>query len=387
MRAIIGFNSANHGDIWKDVSIGNLGEIITGTTPDTRNEEFYDNNGCLFITPTDINSKYTKTTLKKLSKAGLRAGRRVPAGSILITCIASIGKNTIILEEGSCNQQINAIVPNKEKFCPEFVYYLMEYNHKKIISNASKGNMLIINKSIFSSINVFAPSLPEQQKIAEFFSTFDERIRVQEELIAALEKMKKGYMQQLFPQDGETEPRMRFEEFVGSGEWEEVRLGDVCQIDKGSQLNRLKMNPNGAYYVLNGGISPSGRHTEFNTPENTISISSGGASAGYISFNKEKFWAGGDLFVLNNLINTLPLFLFYSLKKEEKAIMKCQIGGGIPHIYKKDLTLRNIFIPCIPEQQKIADFLSALDQKIEIQKKTLDVIKEMKKGYMQRMFV
>ena len=104
-------------------------------------------------------------------------------------------------------------------------------------------------------------------------------------------------------------PKIRFKNF--SDEWENNNLGEICKIIKGEQINKLSLLENGKYYVLNGGISPSGYINTYNTLENTISISEGGNSCGYVKFNIEKFWSGGHNYTLNEL-KTKTLFLYSS---------------------------------------------------------------------------
>ena len=101
--------------------------------------------------------------------------------------------------------------------------------------------------------------------------------------------------------------------FVNSitSEWNAVELRNVATIKKGDQINASRLTESGKYYVLNGGIVPSGYYSEYNTDENTISISEGGNSCGYVNLNKEKFWSGGHNYTLQNVrINNNFLFAY-----------------------------------------------------------------------------
>ena len=98
---------------WHTTTLGNVGEIITGSTPSTTNEKFW-NGDIAWITPTDIGDKKDIFTGERsITQDGLKATRELPANSLLVTCIASIGKNAVLKVKGSCNQQINALIPNK----------------------------------------------------------------------------------------------------------------------------------------------------------------------------------------------------------------------------------------------------------------------------------
>lgn len=181
---------------WEEKKLLNIGVIITGTTPSTKNEEYYSDK-YLWVTPADIEGKEISNTQKKLSEDGLKKGRIIPADSVLVTCIASIGKNTILRELGSCNQQINAITPNKE-YNVDFVYYLICFNENMLHANAGHGGMEILNKDQFSKLSMHFPCLEEQQKIADCLSAYDEAIQIKKDKLEVWKKIKKGLLQQMF---------------------------------------------------------------------------------------------------------------------------------------------------------------------------------------------
>lgn len=181
---------------WEEKKLINIGMITTGTTPSTKNEMYYSNK-YLWVTPTDIDGKEITNTQKKLSEYGLKKGRIVPANSVLVTCIASIGKNAILREMGSCNQQINAITPS-HKYNIDFVYYLICFNENMLHINAGHGGMEILNKNQFSKLNMFFPCLEEQEKIANFLTSLDNVLQTEKNALEQLKTIKKGLLQQMF---------------------------------------------------------------------------------------------------------------------------------------------------------------------------------------------
>ena len=182
---------------WEEKKLGEVSDIMTGNTPSTKQEDYY--GGCyLWVTPTDItDSREVSVTAKKLTELGYTVARHIPANSVLVTCIASIGKNAIIRENGSCNQQINSITPYND-YSVEFVYYLICQNERLLHANAGAGGMEILNKDSFSKIKMYFPCLAEQQKIADCLSSLDEVIEKQKATLAAWEELKKGLLQQMF---------------------------------------------------------------------------------------------------------------------------------------------------------------------------------------------
>ncbi|EMG82168.1 type I restriction modification DNA specificity domain protein, partial [Helicobacter pylori GAM101Biv] len=150
-KRLKGFNQA-----WQKVKVKDFGTIITGSTPLTQISEYW--NGTIsWITPTDINdNKDIFNSERKITQKGLDTIRMIPKNSVLVTCIASIGKNAILRVNGACNQQINAIIPNKD-FNADFIYYLMENNKQYLLGKAGVTATYIISKQVFEEIDFFVP--------------------------------------------------------------------------------------------------------------------------------------------------------------------------------------------------------------------------------------
>ena len=180
---------------WKEVKLGEIGEIQTGNTPSKLESENW-NGEYYWCTAEDMKSKYVNNTAQKLTKKGWSLARTVKANSILVTCIASIGINAITNVECSFNQQINSITPN-ENFSTEFIYYLMNNSKENLLKYAGAGALPMLNKNTFSSIKFKFPTLSEQTAIAEILATADRELQLQKEKLAHLQLQKKGLMQVL----------------------------------------------------------------------------------------------------------------------------------------------------------------------------------------------
>ena len=182
---------------WEQRKLGELGEISTGSTPSTTNSAYYSDDGMPWVTPTDINALTISDTPRKLSEEGAKVGRVVPANTILCTCIASIGKNTLLTVKGSFNQQINSLTPYDENDA----YFLL--TESEIWSNtmkrmAASGTMQIVNKTEFFELKTKVPSLAEQQQIGTYFRNLDNLITLHRRKCDELKELKKGLLQQLF---------------------------------------------------------------------------------------------------------------------------------------------------------------------------------------------
>jgi type I restriction enzyme S subunit len=193
------FPEFRNADEWEQKSIGQLGEVVTGSTPSTAQPEFYGGER-LFVSPADISDdRFIKKTKTTLTEPGFRETRPIKANSILFVCIGStIGKIAQNRYECATNQQINSVIPNSEN-SNGFVYYALSGIADKIANLAGKQAVPIVKKSLFSSVELTVPKLPEQNRIAICLSSLDELILAQTQKLEALKTHKKGLMQQLFP--------------------------------------------------------------------------------------------------------------------------------------------------------------------------------------------
>ena len=167
-----------------------------------------------------------------------------------------------------------------------------------------------------------------------------------------------------------------------------VALKSIANIIKGKQLNGTELSDNGDYYVMNGGIVPSGYYHAYNAPANTISISEGGNSCGYVQFNNLPFWSGGHCYTFQMLSTDIDLtFLYHYLKHKEKDIMSLRIGSGLPNIQKKDLGNFPILLPAIDEQEKAVCLFDALQQKVDVETKLHNHLFTQKQYLLRHMFI
>ena len=190
-KRLPGFSGA-----WEVKQVSEFGEIVTGGTPRTDISAFW-GEGYPWITPTDI-STYRDMFISErtLTEKGLHAIRTLPANTVLVTCIASIGKNALLKVVGGCNQQINAVIPNKSN-CAEFLYYLFETNAQYLLANAGTTATSIISKNTFKELIFRVPLLPEQTAIATILSDMDAEIAALEAKLAKARQIKQGMMQEL----------------------------------------------------------------------------------------------------------------------------------------------------------------------------------------------
>ena len=143
-------------------------------------------------------------------------------------------------------------------------------------------------------------------------------------------------------------------------EWK--TLGEVCDIHKGVQFNKTDMKEVGTYPVINGGINPSGYAEMFNEGKNTITISQGGASAGYVNFLRNKFWLGAHCYAVIPYDTVLNKYLYHFIKMNEITLQQCQYGAGIPALAKSTISSLEIPVPPLPVQEEIVRILDAFTE-------------------------
>ena len=184
---------------WEVVELGEVGSIITGSTPSTKKQEYYGDD-YQFISPEDINEeKYITKTQKMLSGSGFKISRQIPSQSICVVCIGStIGKVAITVEKCTTNQQINTIVPDNDKYFPEALYYfVLYYVQNPLRKEAGLQAVPIVNKSKFSKVKIPLPPFSEQRRIAFVLSQIDRIIEREQRYKAKLERIKQGLMEDL----------------------------------------------------------------------------------------------------------------------------------------------------------------------------------------------
>lgn len=386
MRKVPKLRFKEFSDEWEEKKLGEISEIYDGIhqTPN------YVEKGIKFVSVEDI--KDIENTNKFITEEEFEKGFKIKPqkDDILMTRITAgvIGATSIVKNNYPLAYYVSlALIRKKEKIDVNFLsqninskYFKKELN-KRIIHVAFPKK---INLGDIGECIIKITKLQEQEKIASFLTNIDKKISLTEEKLKLFREYKKGVMQKIFTKE------LRFKDSNGNDypEWEEKKLGEIVNINKGQQLNKEFLEKQGEYPVINGGILPSGYTDKYNTLANVITISEGGNSCGYVNFIKDKFWAGGHCYTLNKKIEINYKYLYQFLKFNEVNIMDLRVGSGLPNIQKSAINNYKINISIISkEQEKIADFLSSIDNKIESIEKELDGLKEFKKGLLQQMFV
>jgi type I restriction enzyme S subunit len=233
------------------------------------------------------------------------------------------------------------------------------------------------------------PYPAEQQKIAECLSSVDELIAAQARKVDALKTHKKGLMQQIFPREGETQPRLRFAEFQNDGEWEVKAIGNVFKVTRGEVLSMKLVQdeasdeapfPVYSSQTINKGLA--GYYSEY-LYQDAITWTTDGANAGDVNFRPGKFYCTnvcGVLINTNGCANPCIAALLNSVTRSHVSYV------GNPKLMNGVMAKIEIPFPSVAEQYRIAKFLSSLDALITAETQKHEALKTHKKGLMQQLF-
>ena len=371
---------------WDKKMINDTCTIVGGGTPESGKDEFWNGN-IQWFTPTEIKMDYVSKSERTITELGLKksSARLLPKGTILLTSRATIGEVAIALNECTTNQGFQSLIVNKS-FNSIFIFNWIKNNRNQFIRRANGSTFLEISKSEIGTIQIFTPSLPEQKKIASFFTAIDQKIFQLKRKKTLLEQYKKGVMQKIFSQ----EIRFRGDNGHEFPKWEKRKIRELFRVTRGNVLatNNLKSEKEFAfcYPVYSSQTTNNGLLGYYNDYlfEDCITWTTDGANAGDVNYRKGKFYCTNVCGVLESkegYANQCIAEILNSIAKRHVAYV------GNPKLMNNVMAGIEINIPAsITEQIKISNFLSAIDDKINHTQKQVEKAEVWKKGLMQQMF-
>lgn len=306
---------------------------------------------------------------------------RVRGGDVLISIKGTIGRVGIVPTgfEGNISRELARLRINNG-ICAEYVAHQLEAGttQDRIMRSVVGTTRLEFSIAVLRQFELpIPPTVAEQRTISKVLSDVDGLLEGLSRLIDKKSDLKQAAMQQLLT--GKT----RLPGF--NGEWEEKALGEIAAISKGVQLHSSETDPDGHIPHYNGGMQPSSFTVCFNTPANTIAISEGGNSCGFVQFITKPFWCGGHCYAVvpKSVDNG---FLFHALKGQQSAIMGLRVGSGLPNVQKTALGLFKLKFPKDPiEQTDIAEVLSDMDTELSDLVRRREKTRVLKQAMMQEL--
>lgn len=355
-----------------------------------------------------IDGRLTQCKKMKKSDAPSRAQRLLKKEDVLFQTVRPYQKNNLFFNKNGNFVASTGYAQLRANDSPSFLYQLLHTNNfiEKILVRCTGSNYPAINSEDISTVSVIIPPRKEQEKIADFLRGGDERMVLLEKKVGAMREYKKGVMSAIFS------GKLRFKDENGNPypDWEERRLGDVI-LRFSTGLNprtNFTLGNGDNYYITiknikEGSLDFSNAEKITDEAKTKINLRSslsngdvimssiGNVGEAYLLQNNPENWdINESVFALKpnlNLIDSRFLYFLITRPEFRTNMANRSTGSSFKSIKLNELKIMTIKLPSLPEQQKIADFLSAIDHKIELEQTRLDRTKDFKKGLLQRMFV
>ena len=364
---------------WEVKRLGEVCSTFSGGTPNSSRKDFY--GGTIpFIRSAEIDQESTELFITENGLINSSA-KLIKKGDLLIALYgANSGDASIAKLDGAINQ---AILCLRSTFDLRFILNYWLLRKEPIIQKYIQGGQGNLSGDIVKSIEFAFPTITEQQKIADCLSSLDDLIRAEEAALEALNEHKKGLMQQLFPREGETTPRLRFPEFRDAGPWEVKRLGEIADCYQPETISVSSTSGDGEFPVF-GANGIIGYFDRYNHEQPEVIVGCRG-QCGNVFLTPPKSWITGNSMVIHVQDDQEidKNFLFNSLTSSDLSYL---ITGSAQPQITGEIKRHKVSLPSLPEQQKIADCLSSLDDLIRAVEGQLAALNDHKKGLMQQLF-
>jgi type I restriction enzyme S subunit len=395
---------------WKFIHLGEIAQTVTSGSRDWA--QHYAKSGSKFIRMTNLSREGIQLKLDDLKFVDVKSessdGQRtsLTSGDILISITAELGKIGWVppnFGEAYINQHTALVRINNAEADSRFVAHLLSTpkQNKQLNRMNDSGAKAGLNLPTIKSVTLYIPELEEQTKISSFLTAVDEKISQLTKKRDLLTQYKKGVMQKIFSQE------LRFKDDDGRDfpDWRSVTLGEIAKFSKGKGISKADVTVDGhtpcirygELYTLYGEtIREIESKTDIDPADlvlsevNDVIIPASGETQIDIATASCVMEAGvalgGDLNIIKSSEN--GIFLAYYLNSQMKLdIAKLAQGNSVVHLYSSQLKQLELLIPEVEEQSKIANFLSAIDEKITATQSQLDAVKQYKQGLLQQMFV
>lgn len=345
--------------MFKEYRISDIGEVIGGGTPSTKNDEYWNGN-IPWISPKDLtgyNSVYISYGENFITDKGLKSGTRLlPKDTVLFSSRAPIGYIALAANDICTNQGFKSIVCDHSKVNPLYLYYYLKSNINYIKLFGSGATFPEISGSSMKKIkiNIFE-SIDYQKKVANSIYKYDELIEVNNKRIKLLEQAaeelyKEWFVRFRFPnyQSAEFENEKPNGWHFGDESnmkrpkgWEYTKFKKLGLFKRGKNITASEM-VEGNIPVISAGIEPSGYHNKPNVYGDSLTISASGANAGFLKYNLKNIWAADCLYYQDD---ELLWYVYNTLKFLQPVISNMQCGAAQPHVYPKNISKLCIIIP------------------------------------------
>ena len=357
-------------DAWEQRKLGDLAEIVGGGTPSTSKDEYWDGEIDWYAPAEIANQIYVESSERKITSEGLNnsSAKMLPVGTVLFTSRAGIGKMAILRKEACTNQGFQSIVPHVNELDSYFIFSRSE-ELKRYGETVGAGSTFVevSGKQMSAMPLMMPPTIDEQRKIGEYFSSLDNLITLHQRQCEALKKQKQFFLQNMFPKEGESVPRIRFNGFTEP--WEQRKLGELVNFldtqRKPLEESKRKKGPY-PYYGASGIVDYV---SDYIFDRELILLSEDGANITDRNYPvcflaSGKYWVNNHAHVLECKAENDNNFICISL--ERKDFKKFNTGMAMPKLNKETCKIIPVSCTSLEEQTKIGNFFRELETNITL---------------------
>ena len=385
---------------WTYKKLGELGTIVTGSTPSTKIKEYYCSNDYCFIKPSDLPAEGYQIIVESenyISSKGYEVSRKLPKGSVLVSCIGIIGKTAILGMDACTNQQINAIIPN-EYVNNKFLAYSILSQRYVLSSVANAPVVPLINKSDFSKVEIPLPPLSVQHSIVSELDKINELIRLKKEQLKDYDNLAQSIFYEMFG-----------DPVVNEKGWEVKKFSEVASFKNGLNFGK---NENGYSYKILGvgdfknnyvvnsslleyiNLNDELSSDYFLKPEDIVFVRSNGSKelvgrCVSVDCTEPTTYSGFCIRCrLDENSGVLPMYLLYICKNKGIREYLTQSGRGcnISNVNQKILNSTDIIIPPVSKQELFIQRIELIEQQKDEIKSTIADLETLLASRMQYWF-
>lgn len=394
-------------DEWEQVKLKDVATVFDGTHQTPK----YTESGVKFVSVENIKTLETEKYISQEAYDSEYSKKQAEKGDVLMTRIGDIGTAKVIETDEPLAYYVTLALLKPNEIDSSFLAWLI--SSPEVQRNIWKRTLHIafpkkINLGEINQIEMNVPSLEEQTKIGTFFQNLDQLITLHQRKLDLLKETKKGFLQKMFPKNGAKVPELRFAGFAD--DWEERKLGDMMDVTSVKRIHQSDWTNSGIRFLRARDIVSAAKNEE---PSDYLYISeekyseyskiSGKVSQGdllvtgvgsigvplLITDDNPIYFKDGNIIWFKNEHKIDGNFFYYSfINNKIQKYIRDVAGIGTVGTYTIDSGKKTpISLPTYDEQIKIGSFFKQLDNTIALHQRKLDLLKEQKKGFLQKMFV
>ena len=373
-------------DPWEQRKLENLASFGGGHTPPMADAGNYVDGKILWITSQDVKQHYIENTTTMISEKGAATLTLYPSDSIVIVARSGILRHTIpvakLRKPATVNQDIKVIQTVDSCDSSWLLQYFIASN-KTLLREYGKTGTTVesIDFAKMKSTALMVPYIEEQQAIGSFFSRLDDLITLHQRKYDKLVIFKKSMLEKMFPKDGESVPEIRFAGFTDP--WEQRKLIMVAPLQRGFDLPAEKIIPGVYPVMMSNGIGAY--HNEYKVKGPGV-VTGRSGTIGNLQYVESAFWPHNTTLWVTKFYGNHPKFIYYLYEKID--LKRYKAGSGVPTLNRNDVHDTMVFFPASrKEQELISAVLTYLDDLITLHQRKLELLQNIKKSLLDKMFV